>query len=56
MAQPLYPGRLGGEDVFLKDIFLNHMHWLSIGGGGHKSPPAPALGRALPVQHGTADG
>ena len=42
--------------VWVPRAFLNHMVWLSVGGGCHKLPPSQAPGRALPFQHGAADG
>lgn len=42
--------------VWVPGAFLNHTVWLSVGGGCHKSPPSQAPGRALPFQHGAADG
>lgn len=57
MAQFLHLGRLRVRVwAFLKDAFLNHMVWLSAGGGRHKSPPVPAPGGALSFQHGAANG
>lgn len=46
----------GGRVVAPKDTILTLIAWLPAGGGHHKSPPAPALGGALPFQHGAADG
>lgn len=49
-------GRSAGLQAVSGEAFLNHMVWLSVGGGHHKQASFPAPGGTVLFQHGAVDG